>query len=285
MPSSVSTGAIYGTGVYGTSVYGSFGVIVSVDGVVSSFVLNDTLQISADAVHIIDTPNTDPLDAFIGDVFVSADANIVPTGIVGTTALGILTIDATTILLLDAVEATGTIGTLVVAADANVSPTQVDLVSIVGVVLVSGDSNLISVSVEATGTVQEPTVAASAVAIVTGASTSSAVGVITLETNNYIDVSGIEVAGIIGTPVVVAKATVTVTGVFGSTATGTVGILENEVVIPTSLLVVITAGVLTISTTAFNFNAVAAQYSRNRTAYVPRKPTAQERTVIIPAGQ
>jgi len=78
VPSSVLTGAIYGTGVYGTSKYGSFGVVVSVDGVSGQFILNDTLEIYGDALHLIDTPNTDPLDSFVGSVSVSGDATANP---------------------------------------------------------------------------------------------------------------------------------------------------------------------------------------------------------------
>lgn len=219
MPSSIGSGAVYGIGIYGTSQYGVASVTVFVDGVAGSFVLNDTLVISADAVHIIDTPNTDPLDSFVGNVFVSAAAIVVPTG----------------------AEVTGSIGTVIQKTN-NTVP-------------------------------------------VTGVFSSPAIGTVALETNNYIDVTGLSATGFVNTVTVVAKATVAVTGVFGTGAVGTVTILENEVIVSPTTIAVLTAGVLTINTTVFNFNAVASQYSRNRTAYVPRKPTSQERTVIIPAGQ
>jgi hypothetical protein len=216
---SIGSGAVYGIGIYGTSQYGVASVTVFVDGVATNFILNDTLEIQADALHLIDTPNTDPLDSFVGNVSVSAAAIVVPTG----------------------AEVTGSIGTVTQKTN-NTVP-------------------------------------------VTGVFSTPAIGTVALETNNYIDVTGFSVTGFVNTVSVVAKATVTITGVFSTGSIGTVNILENEVIISPTTIAVLTAGVLTISTTAFNFNAVAAQYSRNRTAYVPRKPTAQERTVIIPAGQ
>jgi hypothetical protein len=219
VPSSIGSGAVYGIGIYGTSQYGVASVTVFVDGVDASFVLNDTLQIQADALHVIDTPNTDPLDSFVGNVNISAAAIVVPTG----------------------VEATGSLGTITQKTN--------NTVPLTGVV----------------GTAE--------------------VGTISLETNNYIDVSGFVATGFIGSVNVIAKATVTVTGVFGTTAVGTVVILENEVIPSPTTIAVLIAGNLTVTTTAFNFNAVASQYSRNRTAYVPRKPSSKERTVIIPAGQ
>ena len=219
MPSSIESGAVYGIGIYGTSQYGVASVTVFVDGVSGSFVLNDTLQISADAVHIIDTPNTDPLDSFVGSVTVVAEAIVVPTG----------------------VEATGSLGTII-----------------------QKSSNTI---------------------LVTSVSSNINIGTVALETNNYIDVSGFELTTGFNTVTVVATATIAITSVAGTFANGTLTIFENEVVPSPTTIAVLTAGVLTISTTAFNFNSTANQYSRNRTAYVPRKPTAKERTVIIPTGQ
>jgi hypothetical protein len=219
VPSSIGSGAVYGIGIYGTSQYGVASVTVFVDGVSSNFVLNDTLQIQADALHVIDTPNTDPLDSFVGNVSVSAEAIVVPTG----------------------VEATGSLGT-VIQKSSNIVP----VVSVFG---------------------------------------AAEVGTVALETNNYIDVTGFVATGFVGSVNVVAKATVAVTGVFGTTAVGTVVILENEVITSPTSIAVLTAGNLTITTTSFNFNAVASQYSRSRTAYIPRRSTAKERTVIIPAGQ
>jgi hypothetical protein len=219
VPSSIGSGAVYGIGIYGTSQYGVASVTVLVDGVNASFVLNDTLEIQADALHVIDTPNTDPLDSFVGNVSVSAGAIVVPTG----------------------AEATGTIGTITQKSN--------NTVPVSGVF----------------GTAENGTVA--------------------LETNNYIDVFGFVATGFVGSVNVIAKASVTLTGVFGTTNIGTVVILENEVITSPTSIAVLIAGNLTITTTSFNFNSVASQYSRNRTAYVPRKPSSKERTVIVPAGQ
>lgn len=289
MPSSVLTGAIYGTGVYGTSKYGSFGVVVSVDGVSGQFILNDTLEIYGDALHLIDTPNTDPLDSFVGSVSVTADANTAVTGVSAASALGSLIIEATTIISVTGVAGNEEIGSVSVSGDATANPEipflgdQLLLYMTVPVIL--GDANITVNSVEATGQVEPPSVFASSNTLVTGVNTTSNVGTVSLETNNYLDVSGIEIVSSIGSPVIIAKATVTITGVFATCFVGSVTILENEVQIPPAVVGSFSVGTVVITTTVFNFNAVASQYSRNRTAYIPRKPTAKERTVIIPAGQ
>lgn len=213
--------AIYGVGIYGTAQYGvvQASVTVSVTGVSSNFILNDTLEIDAEALHFIDTPNTDTLNVSLGVLSVSGKAIVIPTG----------------------AEVTGSIGTIIQRTNNTIS--------------------------------------------VTGIFSTPAIGDIALETNNYIDVTGIQVVSFVNTVSVVAFATVPITGVFATGAVGTVNIFENELIVSPTNIAVLTVGVLTVNTTVFNFNAVASQYSRNRTAYVPRKPTSQERTVIIPAGQ
>lgn len=289
MPSSVLTGAIYGTGVYGTSKYGSFGVVVSVDGVSGQFILNDTLEIYGDALHLIDTPNTDPLDSFVGNVSVTADANTSVTGVSAASALGSLIIEATTIVSVTGVAGNEEIGSVNVLGNATTTPEILALESLLlintSIPIILGNANLTATSVEATGQVEPPSVVASSNTLVTGISTTPSVGTIVLETNNYIDVSGIQLIFSPGHLAVAASATLTVTGVFATVSVGSVTVLENEVQIPPAVVGSFVVGTVTINTTAFNFNAVASQYSRTRTAYIPRKPTAKERTVIIPAGQ
>jgi hypothetical protein len=219
MPSSIGSGAVYGIGVYGTSVYNVASVTVLVDGVQGTTVLNDTLQIQADANHVICTLCLGAMQSFVGSVVVKAGAKPILTG----------------------VEATGFIGT--------VSQVTVNRVPVTGVV---GTSEL---------------------------------GTLSLETNNYLDVIGVEGTGVIRVPAVLCSANVSLSGVFATaSANATLTILENEVVVPPSSPLIINAGTVLVTTTAFNFNAVASQYDRNRTVYIHRRTTSKERTVIVPAN-
>jgi hypothetical protein len=115
MPSSITTGTIYGIAEYGVDVYGLANVTVFVDGVAGNTVLNDTLQIQADANHVICTLCLGPMTGFVGSVNVTGDSNfILPsveatgfigtvtqvtvnrvpvTGVVGTTELGDITLE------------------------------------------------------------------------------------------------------------------------------------------------------------------------------------------------
>lgn len=290
MPSSVLTGAVYGVGVYDTSIYGSYGVTVSVDGVSATATLNDTLQISADASHTICTLCLGVLPTAVGAVDVVGNATTAVTGISATATLGTPIIVATTVVPVTGVSVNGSTNTVDVFGEA-VVPVSMPVALVHEIVFgitvpdILADANIVAGSVFATGQVQQPSVAASSNALVTGVNTTSNVGTVSLETNNYLDISGIEIVSNVGSPVIIAKATVTITGVFATGSIGSVTILENEVQIPPAVVASFVVGTVTINTTAFDFNAVASQYSRTRTAYIPRKPTAKERTVIIPAGQ
>lgn len=218
MPSSIPSGAVYGVGVYGTNVYNVASITVIPDGVSATAVLNGTLQIQADSNHVICSVCLGPISSFIGNVSVSGEAIVIPTG----------------------VEATGFIGT--------VSQVTVNRVPVTGV--------------EGVGEV----------------------GTITLETNNYLDVGSVVASGQIGTVVVAAKARVTVTGVF---ATGFINdnlvILENEVLTPPSVSATGAIGIPVVTGVIFDFNTVADLYNRSRVAYVFRRTTSKDRTVIVPA--
>ena len=220
MPSSIESGAVYGIGIYGTSQYGVASVTVLPDGVSATAFLNDTLEISADALHAIASPNEDPLDSFVGDVSVVGKA----------------------IVLLTGVDATVSLGTLNILATSFVFPT--------------------------------------------GLSATVSLGTITLETNNYLSITG--VASFLVLPSVDVSASSFFILSASASSTGSIGsvlVLENEVQIPSSLSATLQLGTVAVTVNVFNFNTTASQYSRYRTAYVPRRTTAKDRTVIIPAGQ
>jgi hypothetical protein len=212
-------------------------------------------------------------------------------GVYGTSQYGV----ASVTVLVDGVTATATLNsTLQISADAKHAVCGLCIGAIDGFigsnasfikVNVTGDAVVIPTGVEVTfdlGNVSQRTNNTIPVVSVVG---NVETGVLSLESNNYIDVLGFGIATAIGNVLVAAKATVDITGVFGTPSIGTVTILENEVITSSTNIAVLTAGNITITTTSFNFNSVASQYSRNRTAYIPRRPSSKERTVIVPAGQ
>ena len=156
-----TTNAIYGEGVYGTSRYGfvdpsvfhevgSVSATASV-GNVSTSADNNTLISAGVFAEII----TDAV-AVVGDeVTIVAEANIVPTGVVGTSAAGDLTTQTTNVFELDDVSATGSVGDVTVVAEANTSVTGVLATSALEDVTTTADSNFTVTGVSATGTVDE----------------------------------------------------------------------------------------------------------------------------------
>lgn len=76
---------------------------------------------------------------------------------------------------------------------------------------------------------------------------------------------------------------ISVDQVSGQGSIGTVNIVTGEAAKPTSVYGVIVAGVVTINTTLFDYNAVASGYNRPRTVYIPRQTTSKDRTVLVPA--
>jgi hypothetical protein len=171
------------------------------------------------------------------------------------------------------------------ALHAIVSIFENETIAFVGSVVVKAGAKPIPTGVEATGSLG----AVSQVTInritVTGVVGAAELGAISLETNAYLDVIGVEGIGAIGVPTVLCFANVSLSGVFATiSANSALTILENEVVVPPSSPLIINAGTVLVTTTAFNFNAVASQYDRNRTVYIHRRTTSKERTVIVPTN-
>lgn len=156
------------------------------------------------------------------------------------------------------------------------------------------------------GLVAENEVFAAAVVTPTGVAATAELGTISQRTVNRVEVTGVEGTGTIGSPVLSgvsnfaitagtegvtsvgdvnaqAKSVTAVTGVSCSGSVGTVVVLENEVQVPTGVSATGSVGTVSISTTHFDYGAVAAQYSAARTVLVARRTTARDRTVIVAA--
>lgn len=158
-----------------------------------------------------------------------------------------------------------------------------------------------------TGSVGTVTSTGNAVIAITGVEATNSAGTITHRTVNLVPVTGIAGTGSVGTVVVTADSNHTlnvsavgtaqvgtvlakvniaaaVTGSAGTGSVGTTTILENEVQTPTGVSGTGTMGTVSVSTTAFNYAAVASQYSAARAVLVLRKTTSKDRTVRVPAA-
>jgi len=71
------------------------------------------------------------------------------------------------------------------------------------------------------------------------------------------------------------------TGVAATTVVGTVDILNNAIPTFTGLDATGNIGAVSVTTTIFDYNAVAALYDRSRAVLVERKSTAIERTAVV----
>ena len=102
--------------------------------------------------------------------------------------------------------------------------------------------------------------------------------------SNYALGSGVEGTVNVGTVVAKVNITVPATGISATGSIGSVVVLENEVQIPTGVSATGNTGTVTVTTTAFDFNAVASQYSAARAVLVLRRTTSKDRTVRVPAA-
>lgn len=288
MPSSVASGAIYGTGVYGTSLYNVVNITVLVDGVVGTSALNDTLQIEGDATHVISSLSLGALSGSVGSVSIQAEAIVIPTGVSASGSINSVDIQTDAILIPTGVSATGSIGPVSIQAEAIVTldgAVGAFVTGFIGSVGIQTDAVLIPTGVSATGSLGSLTQITVNRISVTGAAGTGEVGTAGLETNNYIDVAGFALSSFVNDALSITGKAVTVLPgvVITSTLNNTLNILENEVVIPPSVSAIIALGTVTINTTFFDYNSVASLYSRTRAVYIPRQTTSKERTVIVPA--
>jgi len=188
-----TTNAIYGEGVYGTSRYGYVNpnLFHEVDAVIAtgsvgnvSTSADNNTQISAGVFAEIITD----AELVVGDeVTIVAEANVVPTGVVGTSAVGAIGTQTTNVFVLEDVSATGSVGNVVVVAEANTSVDGLSATNEVGDVTTTADSNFEVTGVSATGTIDENEVVLNnAIPTFSGVSSLATPGNVTISTTTVI---------------------------------------------------------------------------------------------------
>jgi hypothetical protein len=280
MASTVRSGAIYGIGVYGTDRYGVSNVTYTPDGVFATGSSDSGVVIIGDALSVV--------------VGVSCTAAVGGVGVVGVAVTNAIGVEATGFVNDDVsfkldckfevngFAATTAVGDVVIAADANVGLNGVAAVGVVGDVVIAAD----------------------AVTDVTGVEATAILGTASQRTINRIEVDGVEAVGAVGNVVIVAKANI---GLDGVTSFGVVnnvivraasnvimnGVVSNTIindnitykldckfgvngVLSTGLI-----GVVAITTTSFDYEAVKDLYDRKRTVFVERGTTSADRTVYV----
>jgi hypothetical protein len=282
MTTTTRTGAIYGIGVYGTSRYGVTGVILVPDGVQAVGTTDSGVNITADANHTVVSIVGLGLVGSIGPDQIIGDANV---PVVGVLATGSVNANVTFKLDYKAVVAS-------VQGTGNTSAPTVVAKAFTSVSGVSSD-----------GVIGTATIVAKAVTLVTGVEGTAQLGTPTQKTVNRIPVAGVEATGEVGDLVLVAKAVTDITGVSATGICGTVDAKAyslyivtgveatgavNDVTIaenarPTFDGVEATGfvGTTTVTVTVFNYEAVRDLYAPQRTVYVDRRSTSQDRTVFV----
>jgi hypothetical protein len=92
---------------------------------------------------------------------------------------------------------------------------------------------------------------------------------------------GVEGISSLGIVAALAKALVTISGVSATTALGDVVVANNARPTFDGVSATGAVGTVTVTTTIFDYPAVAHLYDRRRTIYVERQSTAKERTVMV----
>lgn len=187
MPSSVASGAIYGTGVYGTSLYNVANITVLVDGVVGTTALNDTLQIQGDASHVVCSLCLGALNGSVGSVSVQAEAIVVPTGVSATGSLGTLVQITVNRIPVTGVEGTGQIGTAGLETNNYIDVTGFEVSSFVNDALsITGEAVTVLPGVAITSTLNNTlNIIENEVVVPPSASAIIALGTVTINTTSF----------------------------------------------------------------------------------------------------
>lgn len=111
-----------------------------------------------------------------------------------------------------------------------------------------------------------------------GVSTSASVGSVVVSAEANVDIVGVSVVANVGSVIVVADALTAVTGVSSGVSLGSVVVLENEVVDVLGFGLNAVSGLLSVTTTSFDYEAVKELYSRARLVYVEGR---QQRLVYV----
>lgn len=189
----------------------------------------------------------------------------------------------------DGVQAAGTTDSgLIITADSLhvvIGITASGAVGSIGANQITADAVVVPTGVEATITAGDITHRTVNLVPVTGVVGTGELGTVVIsgDSNYTLDVS-VEGTASVGTVVAKVNIAAPVTGVSTTGSIGTVTVLENEVQTPTGVTATGSIGSVTITTTTFDFNAVASQYSAARAVLVLRKTTSKDRTVRVPTA-
>lgn len=198
------------------------------------------------------------------DVYGVSNVSILVDGVQGTctTDSGVI-IEADANHVVIGVTAAGAVGQVGTIGKAVVVPTGVEVTGAIGTTSHIGDALFVLPSVEGTGAIGTATVVAAAVTVLN------------------VSVEGTAQVGIVNAQ---ANADVAVTGNTATGSIGSVNVFENEVVIPVGVSAVSFLNNITVTTTSFDYDAVADQYDRRRTVYVGGRTNSNVRTVYVPAS-
>jgi hypothetical protein len=283
LATSTTTGAVYGVGTYGTSRYGQVGVIVVPDGVVGTLHPEPGFVVRANGLHVIVDVNDFEMVGSVGSVAVRLGVTVPVTGVVGTGQVGSTTVVAKALVSPTGVEGTTAVGSVTVKLNATVSVTGVSSSGSIGQTTVVGKASVLPTGVEGTGQVNTVVANSENRIYPTGVSATGEVGAdsVVSGASNF-TVTGEEMLGITGDAEAAINIAALVSGVSATTSLGTIAVFENEVEVPDSSFATGIAGTVTITTTSFNYGAVADQYDRKRTVFVSRQTTASDRTILVP---
>lgn len=148
--------------------------------------------------------------------------------------------------------------------------------------IVYADANTNVIGVNASLTIGDVDVRSINRIPVEGIAVTTHVGSLTIVGESNIGIVSNAVSVTLGSVVAKAAASVSISGVYSTGIIGDVVVANNARPTFDSLSTIVSVGTATVSTTVFDFNAVAALYDRTRTVLVERRSSASERIVAVP---
>jgi hypothetical protein len=283
MATSTRSGAIYGIGVYGVARYGVSNVAIVPDGTQALANTDSGLNISGDANHTVISVVGTGIVAQLGNNNVTGDAVTVVTDVQANGQVG----DNLTFILdhtesVTGVYATGNTSAPTVVAKANIGVSSESGQGLIGTASVVGNANTLLTGVSATAELGTPTQKTVNRVPVTGVSATGSVGALTVTGTSLVLPISQGLSASVGNVIVVAKSVVNITGTQATGSISSVVVANNAVPSFSGVAAVTSVGNVAVSTTVFNYQAVANLYARERTVLVGRRSTTKERTVVVP---
>ena len=236
---------------------------VSATGAVGTFTIANTVSLTGvSATGAIENVATTGFEIDISEVLESVSA---------TSAVGTIQVNVAEVLA--SVSATGSANDVEVKATSTIAVDGVSATGSVNTLEEKPTEVLDSVSATISVNFGQVNVAA----IISGVSATGAVG--TLEDKPTEILESVSATGIIGNPLVRVVVTKIISGVAAVTSIGTFTI-SNTVTL-TGVVGTTAAGQTTETGVIFDFGAVRDLYDRDRTVYVPRRSTSQEREAEV----